>query len=105
MKKLLEQIKAHIEKINQAYKVRANKNRKGIEYQPGDLVWLHLRKERFPTRRKNKLIARGDGPFKVLARVGANVYKLELLRYMVVSSTFNVVNLNPYIKDEIDYGD
>ena len=49
-----------------------------MEYQPGDLVWLYLKKERFPTRRKSKLMARGDWPFKVLAKVGANAYKLEL---------------------------
>jgi len=53
MKKLHEQIRAHIEKVNEAYKIKANKNRKGMEYQPGDLVWLHLRKEMFPTRRKS----------------------------------------------------
>jgi len=68
---------AHIEKINEAYKVKANKNRKEVEYQPSDLVWLHFKKERFPTRRKSKLMARGDGPFKVLAKAGANAYKLE----------------------------
>jgi len=67
MKRLHEQIRAHIKKINEAYKAKANQNRKGMEFQPGDLVWLHLRKETFPTRRKSKLMATGDGPFKVLA--------------------------------------
>ena len=32
MKKLHEHIRAHIEKVNQAYKAKANKNRKGVEY-------------------------------------------------------------------------
>ena len=31
MKKLHEQIRAHIEKINEAYKVKENKNRKDID--------------------------------------------------------------------------
>jgi len=44
MKKLHEQIRAHIKKVNESYKVKANKNKKGVEYQPVDLVWLHLRK-------------------------------------------------------------
>ena len=43
MKKLHEQIRVHIEKVNEACKIKANKNRKGMEYQPDDLVWLHLR--------------------------------------------------------------
>lgn len=105
MKKLHEQIRVHIEKVNEAYKIKANQHRKGVEFQPGDLVWLHLRKERFPTRRKSKLMARGDGPFKVLAKVGANAYKLELPGDMTVSATFNVGDLSPYIEDEIDFGD
>ena len=29
------------------------------------LVWLHLRKDRFLTKRKLKLSPRGDGPFQV----------------------------------------
>ena len=105
MKKLHEQIKAHIEKVNEACKMQANKNRKGIDYQPGDLVWLHLRKERFPTRRKSKLTARGNGPFKVLAKVGTNAYKLKLPGDMVVSATFNVGDLSPYVEDEIHFRD
>ena len=59
MKRLHEQIRNHIEKTNAAYKARANKHRKKLEFYPGDLVWLYLRKERFPSRRKNKLISRG----------------------------------------------
>jgi len=80
-------------------------NRRDVEYQPGDLVWLHRRKERFPTRRKGKLMARGDGPFRVLAKVGANVYKLELPRDVAVSVTFSVGDLSPCVEDEIDYRD
>ena len=48
---------------------------------------------------------RGDGPLKVLSKVGANPYKLELPGDMVVSATFNVGDLSPYVKDEIDYRD
>jgi len=82
---LHEQIRAHTEKINEAYKVKANKNRKGVDYQPGDFIWLHLKNERFPSWRKNKLMLRGDRPFKVLAKVGANAYKLELPGDMTIS--------------------
>jgi len=105
MKKLHEHIRAHIEKINQPYKATANKNKKEVEYQPRDLIWLHLRKERFPIRRKSKLMARGDGPFKVLAKVGTNAYKLELPGDMAISSTFNVGDLSPFVEDDIDFRD
>ena len=50
-------------------------------------------------------MAKGDGPFKVLAKVGANAYKLELPAGMTVSATFNVRGLSPYLEDDIDFGD
>ena len=75
------------------YKARANKHRKAITFKPGDLVWLQLRKERFPSRRK------GDGPFKILEKVNDNAYKLELPRDMGISPTFNVGDLTPYLDD------
>jgi len=39
---------------------------------------MHLRKEIFPSRRKNKLMERSDGPFEVIEMVGSNAYKLQL---------------------------
>ena len=47
-------------------------------FAPGDLVWLHLRKDRFPNLRKSKLMPHADGPFKVLEKINDNAYKLEL---------------------------
>ncbi|GAV62156.1 hypothetical protein CFOL_v3_05680, partial [Cephalotus follicularis] len=72
MKKPHESIRAKIEKANDAYKRKANKHRRKTEFQQGDLVWVNLRKERFPSRRKSKLAPRADGPFEVLERVGDN---------------------------------
>jgi len=82
------------------YKAKANKHRKAITFKPRDLVWMHCRKERFPSRRKNKPMPRSDGPFKVLERVNVNAYKLELPGDMGASSTFNVGDLIPYLEDE-----
>ena len=57
----------------------------------GDLVWLHLRKDRFPNERKSKLLPRADGPFKVLARYNNNAYKIDLPREKYsVSDIFNI---------------
>ncbi|GJY78299.1 RNA-directed DNA polymerase [Tanacetum coccineum] len=75
--------------------------------QEGDLVWIHLRKERFPAGRFGKLKPRADGPFRVLKRINDNAYKIELPGYYNVSTTFNVVDLSPYIgssNDETDSG-
>jgi len=72
MKKLHQQIRAKIEKTNEMYKVRANKHRKALTFKSRDLVWLHLRRERFPSWRRNNLMPRGDGPFKVIENVNNN---------------------------------
>jgi len=93
-------VRAQIEKVNEQYKTKANKTQTYLEIKLGDLVWLHLRTERFPLRRKNKLIARGDGPYKIVHKVGDNAYKVELLGDMNISTTFNVGHLTPYIEDE-----
>ena len=66
MKKVHQEIWTKIEKTNEMYKARANKHRKAITFKPEDLVWLHLTKGRFPSRRQNKLMPRRDGPFKDL---------------------------------------
>ena len=67
----------------------------------GDLVWLHLRKDRFPNERKSKLLPRADGPFKVLARYNNNAYKIDLPRDKYnISDIFNVPDLSQYHGDE-----
>jgi len=102
MNKLHEQIRGQIEKTNEAYKAKANKHCRQLGFKSGDLVWLHLRKERFPLRRKNKLMARSDGPFEVIMKVGNNGYKLQFLGDMAISATFNIRDLSPYVEDTVE---
>ena len=92
-------MKARIEKTNAAYEAHANKHRRKIVFQPGDLVWIHLRNERFPSKRKNKLMPRAKGPFEVLERINDNAYKVDLPGDYKVSATFNVANLSPFYPD------
>jgi hypothetical protein len=44
---LHETTKINIEKMNEKYRVAGSGGRKQVQLDPGDLVWLHLRKERF----------------------------------------------------------
>jgi len=57
---------SQIEKVNKQYKSKANKNNTYLKFKLGDLVWLYLRKERFSSRKKNKLIAGGEGPYNIV---------------------------------------
>jgi predicted ribosome-associated RNA-binding protein Tma20 len=78
MLKLHETTKQNIERKNSKYKLAGDKGRKQLIFEPGELVWLHLRKDRFPALRKSKLMPRADGPFKVLEQINDNAYKLDL---------------------------
>jgi hypothetical protein len=97
-----ETTKLNIEKMNEKYRVAASKGHKEVKLEPGDLVWLHLRKERFPELRKSKLMSHAAGPFKILAKINDNAYKLELPPEFRVSPSFNISDLRPYLGEEYE---
>jgi hypothetical protein len=100
MLKMHETTKENIERMNAKYKISGDKGRKQLDFEPGDLVWLHLRKQQFPNLRKSKLMPRADGLFKVLEKINENAYKLDLLADFGVSPTFNITDLKPYLGEE-----
>jgi hypothetical protein len=95
-----ETTKLNIEKMNEKYRITASKGRKEVKLEPGDLVWLKLRKERFSESRKSKLMSRAAGPFKILTKINDNAYKLELPPEFWVSPSFNISDLRPYMGEE-----
>jgi hypothetical protein len=96
VKKLHESVRQHIEKKIEQYATKANKGRRQVIYELSDWVWVHMRKERFPTHRRSKLNPRGDGPFQVHPRINNNAYKLDLPGEYNISATFNVSDLSPF---------
>ena len=94
VKQLHERVRQQIERKNKQYASKANKGRRRVIFEPGDWVWVHMRKERFPAHRKSKLSPRGDGPFQVLERINENAYKIDLPGEYNVSSTFNVADIS-----------
>ncbi|KAK1617398.1 hypothetical protein QYE76_022915 [Lolium multiflorum] len=101
IKKLHEETRATIQEHVLRQATRLNAKKKERVFEEGDLVWIHLRKERFPQERNSKLKPRGDGPFKVLKRINNNAYVIDIptSKYLV-SNTFNVSDLSPYHGDE-----
>jgi hypothetical protein len=67
--KLHETTKINIKKMNEKYRVAGSEGRKELKLNPGDLVWLHLRKERFPEMCKSKLMPRAAGPYKIIEKI------------------------------------
>jgi hypothetical protein len=78
VKKLHESVQQHIEKKTEQYANKANKGRRQVIFEPSDWVWVHMRKERFPARRRSKLHPRGAGPFQILEKINDNAYKVDL---------------------------
>jgi hypothetical protein len=98
MVNLHEQTQQNIAATNAKYQVAGSKGRKLVTFEPGDMVWLHLRKDRFPTLRCSKLMPRAAGPFKVLTKINDNAYILDLPAEFGVSTSFNVADLKPYAR-------
>ncbi|WVZ75958.1 hypothetical protein U9M48_023970 [Paspalum notatum var. saurae] len=97
---LHEQTQQNIAAANAKYQVAGSKGRKLVTFKPGDMVWLHLRKDRFPTLRRSKLMPRAAGPFKVLTKINDNAYILDLPAEFGVSTSFNVADLKPYVGED-----
>jgi hypothetical protein len=96
IKKLHDQARTNIEKTTQLYEKLANKGRKKVLFEQGDLVWVHLCKDRFPDQRKSKLQPRADGLFTVLCKINDNAYEIDLPSTYDVSTSFNVAALSPF---------
>ena len=100
VKKIHEKTKETIELKATHKAANMNKHRKEVLFEPGDLVWIHLRKDRFPDKCKSKLMPRGDGPFRVLAKINDNAYKIDLPANYGGSNTFNVADLLPFTSQD-----
>jgi len=65
-----------------------------VRFEPGDWVWVHMRKEKFPEQRRSNLMPRGDGLFQIIEKINDNAYKVDLPGEYDVSAIFNVADLS-----------
>jgi hypothetical protein len=100
MKELHSQVKERLQNSSQEYKRRADQHRRQIQFEVGDLILAHLRKEIFLSGTYNKLKMKKITPCKVLKKFGANAYEIELLDGIGISPIFNVSDLYPYKYEE-----
>ncbi|GJV59050.1 putative reverse transcriptase domain-containing protein [Tanacetum coccineum] len=97
------QIKQRIQTARDRQKSYADLKRKPMEFQVGDKVMLKVSPWKGVVRfgKRGKLNPRYVGPFKVLKKVGAVAYKLELPQELSrVHNTFHVSNLKKCYSDD-----
>jgi hypothetical protein len=96
MQELHSKIKERLQNSNQEYKWRADQHRRDLWFEVGELVLLHLRKERILRGTYNKLKIKKIGPCKIIRKFEANAYEIEFPDGVGISPIFNVVDLYPY---------
>ncbi|KAL4564653.1 hypothetical protein LXL04_028721 [Taraxacum kok-saghyz] len=96
------QIRERMKTARDRQKSYADKRRKPLEFQVGDLVLLKVSPWKGMIRfgKRGKLNPRYIGPFEILARIGPVAYKLKLpLELQNVHDTFHVSNLKKCLTD------
>jgi hypothetical protein len=91
-----------LDNSNQEYKHRADQHRRELQFEVGDLVLAHLRKERLPRGTYNKLKMKKIGPCKIIRKFEENTYEIELPDGVQILPIFNIEDLYPYRTDETE---
>ncbi|KAI3762516.1 hypothetical protein L1987_52946 [Smallanthus sonchifolius] len=98
-----DQIKARMKAAKDRQKSYADKRRRELEFQVGDMVLLKVSpwKGIIRFRKRGKLSPRFVGPFKILARVGQVAYRLDLpVELSGIHPTFHVSHLRKCLADD-----
>ncbi|XP_039015947.1 uncharacterized protein LOC120146474 [Hibiscus syriacus] len=100
-KQNMEIAKAYLKKAAKRMKKCADRNRRDLHFQVGDLVLVKLMPEqlRFLRQRDRRLVRKYEGPVSIVAKVGNASYKVDPPTWMRVHPVFHVSNLKPFHTD------
>jgi hypothetical protein len=103
MKNLHDDTRKTIKDHVMRHAAKINKSKTPCIFEEGNLVWIHLSKDRFPHERNSKIKPRSDGPYKVLKRINDNAHIIDIptSKYLV-SNTFNIKDLSPFHGDMVN---
>jgi len=99
---MLDKLKSNLIQAQQRMKHQADKKRREVEFQVGDWVYLKIQPYHLKSlakKRNEKLGPRFYGPYKILERIGAIAYRLELPEHSQVHLVFHVCLLKKAVTD------
>ncbi|KAJ7963973.1 Retrotransposon protein, putative, Ty3-gypsy subclass [Quillaja saponaria] len=93
--------RVYLKKASKRMKKWADKGRRQLEFQVGDLVLVKLTKEQLNGLRgqDHKLIPKYEGPLPIVSKVGKVAYKIDLPPWMKIHPVIHVSNLKQYHPD------
>jgi hypothetical protein len=93
--------RSYLDKATKKMKKWADKKRRHVEYQVGDLVLVKLLPQQFKSLRKvhKGLVRRYEGPFPIIKKVGKVSYQVQLPPKLKIHPVFHVSYLKPYHAD------
>lgn len=97
---IVQKLKASMEDAQRRMKYYADRNRTERKLEVGDMVYLKLqpyRQNAFGIRGSLKLRGKYYGPFKVLEKVGAVAYRLQLPEEAAIHPVFHVRQLKKHL--------
>lgn len=68
-----------------SYKQQADQRHRFKVFTEGDLVMVHLRKQRLPAGSHHKLQAKKIGPCRILRKINENAYVVDLPKDLQIS--------------------